>query len=497
MTETPPLFPYQNQGATWLPTRIFALLADEMGLGKTVQAILGAERANLHRLLVVGPAIARKNWEREFLKWSKRYKPLALETFQNLPPKIPLKQPYACIISYEYAVHHRETLRMAGPWDVLIIDEAHGCKNPSTKRSQALLAANGVAENCDRVWALTGTPLTRHAGEIWNLAYTAGVTPLSYAKWCRRYCIQVPTGIVGSNDMMLDDLHETLKASGWMLRRTKDEVKLQLPPISYHEMIVEPGTISNEEMQAAFENYDQRREEIADKLAMEEELLKMAMGQEHLLSTELIKLLEGLASSVSTLRRINGLRKVHPVISIVEAELESDEIDKIVIAYVHRSCGDTMERRLARFGVSHIRGGVSPGKRDKAVTDFQVPSWKTCPDGSKPPRVALVQYEAGATAINLFEAHHMVALEVPWVGSTLSQMIARLWRLGQKHRCEIRYAVMEDSMDRGVLNTILKRAREISHILDGVPRELIEDRDGALSVFHGKSKKQLREMVLG
>ncbi len=467
------------------------------GLGKTVQAILGAERANLHRLLVVGPAIARKNWAREFEKWGGRYKPLVLETFQNLPPKVPLRQPYACIVSYEYAVHHREALRLAGPWDALIIDEAHGCKNPSTKRSRAILAAGGVAENCDRVWALTGTPLTRHAGEIWNLAFTAGVTPLSYAKWCRKYCVQVPFGIVGSKDDMLDDLHETLKDSGWMLRRTKDEVKLQLPPISYHEMVVEPGTISHEEMQAAFENYDEKRKEIADRLAMEEELLKMAMGQEHMLSTELIRLLEGMASSVSTLRRINGLRKVHPVASIVEAELESDEVDKIIIAYVHRACGDTLEHRLGRFGVSHIRGGVAPGKRDKAITDFQVPRWRACPDGSPSPRVALVQYEAGATAINLFESHEVVCLEVPWVGSTLSQLIARAWRLGQQHPVQVRYAVLDDSMDRQVLTTLLKRAREISHILDGVPRELLEDRDGYLSPRVGKTKVQLREMMLG
>lgn len=466
------------------------------GLGKTVQAILGAERAGLHRLLVIGPAIARRNWAREFAKWGGRYTPLVLETFDQLPPAVPLRKPYACIVSYEYAVAKREELRAAGPWDVVIADEAHAMKNPQTKRSRAVLAMGGIAEACNRVWALTGTPLTRHAGEIWNLAYTAGVTQLSYNRWCRKYCVEAgPDQIVGSRCER--ELHEYLRASGWMLRRTKDEVKLQLPPISYHEMIVEPGTISHAEMQAAFENYDERRQEIADKLAYEEELLKMAMGEAHVLSTELVKLLEGMANSVATLRRINGLRKVHPVASIVEAELESDELDKVIIAYIHRSVGDTLERRLLRFGVSHIRGGVPPRLRDKAITDFQIPRYQSCPDGSPSPRVALVQYEAGATAVNLFEAHEVVCLEVPWVGSTLSQLIARAWRLGQRHPVQVRYAVLEDSMDPDVLRTILRRAREISHILDGVPRELLEDKDGFVSRAHGKTRQQLKEMIVG
>jgi len=494
----PKLYPYQDQGATWLSGRVFALLADDMGLGKTCQAILGAERAHLHRLLVICPAVARLNWAREFFKWGGRFRPFVLTTFKDLPPMIPLRDPYACIVSWEYAMHHRETLRKAGPWDTLIIDEAHGLKNPNTRRSQAILATGGVGEACNRVWALTGTPLTRHAGEVWNLAYTAGVTHLSYGKWCRRYCDEgAPGQVYGSKPEHLDELHQVLKDSGWMLRRTKDEVRLQLPPIRYFEMIVEAGIVSRDEMRAAFDDYDEREQEIAAKFDAEQELLKLALGQPHQLTMELVKVLEGMATSVATVRRINGLRKVHPVASIVEQELESDELDKVIIFYVHRSCGDTLEHRLGRFGVSHIRGGIGAGVRDRAIADFQVPHGSRCPDGRPSPRVALVQYEAGGTAINLFEAHEIVCLEVPWVGSSLSQAIARAWRLGQKHPVQVRYAVLEDSMDRQVLTTLLRRAREISHILDGEPRDLLEDKEGYVSPATGKTKAQLREMMLG
>lgn len=490
----PTRFQYQLEGAPWLAGRVFALLADDMGLGKTVQAIDAATIAKLHRILIVGPAIARRNWAREFQKWGGRFQPILLESSKDRPPAVPLRNPYACIASWEYAVAHKEELRDTGPWDVLIIDEAHGVKNPHSKRSQAVLAGGGIAENCNRVWALTGTPLTRHAGEIWNLAFTAGVTDLSYNRWCRKYCIEGgPDQIVGSR--LEQELHEFLVASGWMLRRTKDEVKLQLPPISYHELVVEPGTISHAELQAAFPGEEER--DVFGRLEAETELLKMAMGEKHSLSTELVRLLEGMANSVATLRRINGLRKVNPVASIVEAELEADEVEKIIVAYIHRSVGDTLERRLSRFGVSHIRGGVPPKLRDKAITDFQVPRWRSCPDGSPSPRVALVQYEAGATAINLFEAHEVVCLEVPWVGSTLSQLIARAWRLGQQHPVQVRYVVLEDSMDRGVLRTLLRRAREISHILDGVPRDLLENKDGYRNVAHGKTRAQLRGLILG
>jgi SNF2 family DNA or RNA helicase len=307
--------------------------------------------------------------------------------------------------------------------------------------------------------------------------------------------VEVGGTIMGSKDMMLDDLHEVLKSSGWMLRRTKEEVKLQLPPISYHEMVVEPGTISHAEIAAAFP--EERERDVWNRLTMEEELLKMALGQAHALSSELISLLEGMANSVATLRRINGLRKVHPVATIVESELEADELDKVIIFYVHRSVGDTLEQRLERFGVSHIRGGAAPTLRDKAVTDFQVPHWQKCPDGGPSPRVALVQYEAGSVAINLFAAHEVVCLEVPWTGSSLSQAIARSWRIGQQHPVQVRYAVLEDSMDPDVLRTLLRRAREISHILDGQPRDLIADQGGYLSRAHGKTREELKEMMIG
>lgn len=64
------LFEYQKIGVDWLRTRKAALLADEMGLGKSAQTIAAADALSLKRVLVVCPAVARVNWEREFLKFS-------------------------------------------------------------------------------------------------------------------------------------------------------------------------------------------------------------------------------------------------------------------------------------------------------------------------------------------------------------------------------------------------------------------------------------------
>ena len=63
------LYPHQQRGVDFLASRRAAILADDMGLGKTAQAIVAADRIQARDILVICPAIARTNWQREFTTW--------------------------------------------------------------------------------------------------------------------------------------------------------------------------------------------------------------------------------------------------------------------------------------------------------------------------------------------------------------------------------------------------------------------------------------------
>lgn len=154
------------------------LLADEVGLGKTVEAglvlcQLWAERKR--RLLVICPAILRKQWANELAK------KFALPCI--ILDKTILKQEYhgnllnflrdnvgkqTIIMSYQYATKLADFL--AGElWDCVVIDEAHKLRNAhraSNKMGQALRTAFHGRKKL----LLTATPLQNSLMELYGLS---------------------------------------------------------------------------------------------------------------------------------------------------------------------------------------------------------------------------------------------------------------------------------------------------------------------------------------
>src|ERR1700674_4234287 len=162
------LLPYQVEGAVWLAGQKTGLLADEMGLGKSAQAIVACDAINAERILVVCPASARINWEREFKRFSTQQR---TTTVLSTGGKTPLGALTIC--SYELATRKgTNTLLRAVNWDVLILDEAHYLKTPDAQRTHAVYGKKGLVRSAKRTYALTGTPAPNNASELWTLLYT-------------------------------------------------------------------------------------------------------------------------------------------------------------------------------------------------------------------------------------------------------------------------------------------------------------------------------------
>ena len=423
-----------------------------MGLGKSAQAITAADLIGAERVLVICPAVARINWMREFEKFSTRERRISILT---RPPKrsaAPTAENTIDVCSYDFATAHAKSLN--GSWHVLILDEAHYLKNPEAKRTQAVLTK--LAHQADSVWALTGTPAPNNASELWPLLFTCSVTDLSLPKFISRYCVSVRRDnrdmIVGNQNVA--ELRQIL--SPFMMRRTKTEVLPDLPPIHFGDFVVEPGEVDLElhfaDRDAVKELHIVRRE-----LEQQAALVQATGGMTEY--NKRLGALEGLVSSVSTLRRYMGVQKAIPLADLVISELEAGTYNKLVIFCMHRVVIEELRTRLRKYNPVTLYGGTPPATRQANIDKFQKD--KRC-------KVFIGQVQAAGTAINLTAAHHVLFAEYDWVPANNAQAAMRCHRIGQTQPVFVRFAVAAGVIDEVVLKVVRRKTKELASIFDAI-----------------------------
>ena len=467
-----PLFPYQTFGAEWLASRSRALLADEMGLGKTVQAIRAADIVAAKNILVLCPAAARINWAREFQKFSKTFRTTIV--VQSRSQRV---FGDTTICSYDLA----ETVPPI-MWDVLILDEAHYLKTPDAKRTQAVFGKSGLVRRARRVWCLSGTPMPNHAGELWPMLYTFGATPRGYDAFVEKYCTYFQTQyrkqITGTKQSTIPELKGMLNAV--MLRRRKDEVMKELPPISYGTLVVEETQVNLDEADS-FVQYIfpiDRTKELEERLERERQLVNAIITGDAY-PRDQMKALEAMANSVSTLRRYVGLQKMPALADILKEELNAGAYEKLVIFAVHRDVIEGLRVRLVKFKPVTLYGGTAPDKRQRNIDKFQKDP-KT--------RVFIGNIQAAGTAITLTSAHNVVFAEQDWVPGNNAQAAMRCHRIGQTKPVFVRVASLANSLDERVSEILRKKTRDITKLFDdkSLPEtKQVDIPENPANEFHG------------
>lgn len=435
------LSPYQEEGVQFLAQRNFALLADDMGLGKTAQLISAADYIGAQNILVICPAVARINWQREFSEFSIYSRNFKVCT--TLSDEITDH----CIVSYDYATENFELLKGI-PWDLVICDESHFIKEPEAKRTVRIYGKNGIIRVADRLWCSSGTPAPNHAGELWPLLYTFGKTALSHEDFIHRFCKTRPTFYGGKRGIKIDgtkaEAFPEIKSmlSTVMLRRLKKDVLKELPPVSFETVYVE-GTSLPETI--AFDLSIIKREE---------GYLVEAMA---IAGDQLSFVLERIGSSVSVLRRYVGLQKVKSVAEMVKRELSDNAYEKIVIFAVHTDVIAHLKSELSDFGAVVINGKTPQKDRQDAIDSFQ---------NDKATRVFIGNIKAAGTAITLTAAHQVLFVEKTWSPGEIAQAIDRVNRRGQTLPVTVRSAVLADSLDEKVDAVLTRKTRELTEIFN-------------------------------
>ncbi len=436
-----PLYPYQVEGAKWLSTRKVGLLADEMGIGKSAQAISACEQVGAKSILVICRAVATQQWRIEFSKFSKTKFELTITSYESL--------------------HKIDSKKF---FDVVIVDESHYVKEPGAARTKAVLGKTGAVHRAGRSFLLTGTPTPNHAGELWTTLYTFGRTKLSYDGFVEKYCRTRVTSygrqILGST-VEPDKIAELRDMLGPIcLRRTKEEVNLNLPPITYGEVVVKPGKVDLL-MSQSFRRWVIPVDHTPDL----EKILETELGVMHGIvkngfTRQAMSALEGAAKSIMTLRRYTSLQKIEPVIDLLSEELDSGAYRKIVIFAIHRDTIISLQERLSKkYGAVLVFGGSKPTRVTDRIAAFQNPNSKC--------RVFIAQIHAAGTSLTLTAADQVLFIDQDFVPGNNAQAAARCHRIGQTRPVTVRFVSLANSIDQHISAMLKRKTEEIRVLANG------------------------------
>lgn len=218
-----------------------------MGLGKTAQSIAMichlVATGSTGPFLVLGPLSTVRNWENEFHRFSPALPVMVLhgtkDERQQVIRKIKVKHalndvsPKKAIFPVVVAPYHcfvqDVTQLVRFKWAYLVLDEASIIKNDKTRvhKSVASLYVTGKL-------LLTGTPLQNTIRELFNLLHFClpNIFPdfRLFEGWLEELDAHREAGSFGDGDscQLVSTMHSIL--APFFLRRTKESVKIDLPP---------------------------------------------------------------------------------------------------------------------------------------------------------------------------------------------------------------------------------------------------------------------------
>jgi SWI/SNF-related matrix-associated actin-dependent regulator 1 of chromatin subfamily A len=165
------------------------------------------------------------NWLREWEKWDTLGR--KAEVVRNGKQEFPKTD--VVIINYDILTKFDLLFR---EWDLLILDEAHYCKNNKAARTKAIFGGKGQKPiKAKRRIILTGTPILNKPIEAYTILKS--IAPDQFGNWkyyTDRYCDAKHDGwgVDVSGASNLGELQERLRST-CMVRRLKKDVLTELP----------------------------------------------------------------------------------------------------------------------------------------------------------------------------------------------------------------------------------------------------------------------------
>jgi len=424
------LYPYQLDGYLWLSymshNGLGCIIADEMGLGKTIQVIclmIDAAGKTCGPNLVVSPATLLENWRREIARFGPGLRVLSHSGSRRTGFPADLRNYDVVICSYETAVADVSLFRNV-PWNLLVVDEAQGIKNPAAKRTVQLKT---IPRAC--AVAMTGTPVENRLTDLWSI--TDFVLPSllgSLPEFERRH----PDTIAGAE--LLEPIVSPL-----MLRRTVKQVANDLPArIDIPQLL----QLDEESAQA----YEAIREAAAGSGAAFDlsALIHLRMFCAH-------PWLTGQFQHVSDARSCSP--KFSRLLEVLE-EIIAAGGKAIIFTSFQRSIDLIVSEVASAFGIhtDYIDGRVPVPQRQEKVDAFT---------NHKSSAVLVLNPRAAGTGLNITAANHVIHYNLEWNPAVEDQASARSYRRGQTRPVTVHRFFYASTVEE-VINDRMQRKRDLA-----------------------------------
>ena len=466
--------PHQRVGVEWMLEREMTakplqgvrggLVADEMGLGKTIQ-VIGTMISNFKdRTLIVLPLALLNQWFEQILKFTGHQSLIwhgsnkAIITIQEL-----IAAPIV-LTTYGNTQAHKDdsnkNLMHRIPWDRVVFDEAHHLRNSETRTHKGALQIQAPIR-----WLVTGTPIQNRRTDFFALCAIMGY----------------------SKEFYLGEQENILQIAKWsLLKRTKEEVGIELPQVNEQNVEVEWAN-PEEKMLAedihgllSFASVRTERQTNAAVAALGSSVLPtLVRCRQSCVHPPLMKkairklekagLIDG--DEYDLKKATDSSSKLDSVTSKI-IERKDNKRGKLVFCH-YRGEIDKIAETLSGAGmnVEVFDGRTSHSRRQEILEDENLD-------------VLILQIMTGCEGLNLQHFKEIYFVSPHWNPAVEDQAVARCHRIGQTDEVDIFRFTMEGFDDSGETRTLDKYASEVQdskrsmyNIVDSSNDEVAEQKE--------------------
>lgn len=448
------LYPYQVKGVEFLINNEQALLADDMGTGKTVMTLVALkilmQQNKVKTALIVCPVSVIHEWKKHLDEWT----PELITTFVRGKKQIrELEWEYPAhvfVTAYQTLRNDIRSGRLSLDknqfFDVIVIDEAHHIKNPSTAQSRAIRKFSPKYR-----WGLTGTPVQNSIDDL------------------RAIFEFIYPGLLTSFD---SEVRIKEKIRPHFLRRRKQEVMPELPPKIRQELWLE----MNEEQKQAYY-------EVENDIVNEIEALGDKVTKQHIFAK--IQKLKQICNFAPNQVHSPKLEKL---LEQVEEIIESG--NKVIVFSQYDTEGvSKLEKALLPYGTAKIIGGQTDLVRRIEIDKFKY-------QDKFPIMIASVR--SGGEGLNLAEASYVIHFDHWWNPAVMWQAEDRVHRHGQKNSINVYSYWMLESIDERIYKILERKGLLFENIVDSLADKDIEQLfsiDDLLEMIGVKHNEAVRKKI--
>ena len=424
---------YQKKGIQWLQMLhhygFGGILADDMGLGKTLQTIafLSSQVQADTSVLILAPSGLIYNWADEFQKFAPDLDVVVVHGLKSHRESILAEDHQIYVTSYATFRQDSEIYQDLS-FDFLFLDEAQVMKNAQTKIAQSL--RQFVVPS---VFALSGTPIENHLGELWSI-----------------FQIVLPGLLPAKKEFMKLSTERVAQfIKPFVMRRKKEEVLTELPDLIE---VVYKNELEDQQKAiylAQLQQMQERLGQVSDSEFQRNrvEILKGLMRLRQICDTPALFMenYQGESGKLDSLRDL--------LVQIAEGG------HRVLIFSQFRGMLDRIEQELPDLGLTSFKiTGSTPSQERQEMT-------KSFNQGERD--VFLISLKAGGVGLNLTGADTVILVDLWWNPAVESQAIGRAHRMGQEQAVEVYRLVTRGTIEEKIQELQEKKKNLVSEILDG------------------------------